>query len=332
MQPQRPIGSSYAGRESTFSSPPLRPVSRPVRAGSDIRIPAQRTRVNAGPTLPRPTITSQPMATQPVPSTIPPAQPVNSGIVRPNAASPVYPASQIQQIAQPQSIQPPNQSTLPAPSPQLPPLEPPVAVSEFEKTPWWRSIADTMKAGGAVAFFIGTILGGAMLLNAFVFQSYYVDGLSMQPTLQDNDRLIVSKVERTSAQGAGEAYIPRRGQIVVIDTTASHFSQLHNEQIIKRIIGLPGETVVINDGKVTVINDENPGGFDVDHLLGLSLDPTFSQEPIRIKIPEDSVYVLGDNRAEGGSYDSRMAGPIDSDLIVGRLFVRVLPINEVRVF
>ncbi len=180
--------------------------------------------------------------------------------------------------------------------------------------------------------FVGFVWGGALLLNAFVFQSYYVEGLSMTPTLQDDDRLIVSKIEHTNAQVRRSAYVPTRGQIVVIDSKVSDFTQVRNEQIIKRVIGLPGETIRINDGTVTIFNTTSPNGFNVDESLGLDLSPTYHEQPVVVQVPNDSVYVLGDNREQGGSYDSREFGPVKTDLLLGRLWVRVLPIRQADVF
>lgn len=189
-----------------------------------------------------------------------------------------------------------------------------------------------IRLGGFFGGFIGIVIGGAALLNAFVFQSYYVDGLSMQPTLGDDDRLIVSKIERTAAQLAGGEYVPKRGQIVVIDSNVSSITQARNEQIIKRIIGLPGDTVKINSGIVKVYNADHPEGFDIDKTLDLKVPSTFTTSPVNITVPPDHVFVLGDNRAEGGSLDSRIFGPVSTDLVKGRLAIRVLPLSEAGIF
>ena len=180
----------------------------------------------------------------------------------------------------------------------------------------------------AVVAFIGGIILAATLINQFIFQSYYVDGTSMTPTLQNNDRLIIDKVERTAAQASGRNYIPKRGQIVVLDS--SLVDQLgHNEQLIKRVIGLPGDRVVIgSDGTVTIINKEHPDGYDVDKSLGLTLEPTYVDNSIDITVPDGQVFVMGDNRAPGGSYDSRAFGPVETKNIQGRLFARIFPFTK----
>lgn len=184
----------------------------------------------------------------------------------------------------------------------------------------------------AVVLFIGGIIVAATLINQFIFQSYYVDGTSMTPTLQNNDRLIIDKVERTAAHVSGHSYIPKRGQIVVLDS--SLVDRLgHNEQLIKRAIGLPGDRVVIgSDGIVTIINKEHPDGFEVDKSLGLTLEPTYVDNPIDIVVPDNQVFVMGDNRAPGGSYDSRAFGPVESKNIQGRLFARIFPFTKADIY
>lgn len=153
----------------------------------------------------------------------------------------------------------------------------------------------------------------------------------MTPTLQNNDRLIIEKVSRTFMHIQGKSYIPARGQVVVLDSSFITVSGQH-EQLIKRVIALPGETITIKDGIVTVKNAEHPQGFNVDAALGLNLAPTYISQPYEATIPADEVFVMGDNRAEGGSHDSRMFGPVHSKDLEGRLWARILPVDKAQVF
>jgi signal peptidase I len=181
-----------------------------------------------------------------------------------------------------------------------------------------------------IVFVVGVVIA-AFLINSYVFQSYYVDGTSMTPTLQNNDRLIIDKVERTIAGMQGKPYIPERGQIVVLDSSIVGING-RDEQLIKRVIGLPGDTVLINDGAVTIKNTDNPDGFDVNSKLNLKLQPTYVESPMELTIPDGQVFVMGDNRVENGSYDSRAFGPIEVNKIVGRLWARILPVDKAQVF
>src|SRR3990167_7259732 len=91
----------------------------------------------------------------------------------------------------------------------------------------------------------------AIVLTTFVFRSYQVDGQSMVPTLQHNDRLIINKLPRTWAKIAGHAYLPRRGDVIVF--TKHDLDQYEGDradrELIKRVLGLPGERVVVKSGK-----------------------------------------------------------------------------------
>lgn len=186
---------------------------------------------------------------------------------------------------------------------------------------------------GFVSFiaFIGGVLLAAFLINQFIFQSYFVEGTSMVPTLQNNDRLIIEKVDRTLAHATGRPYMPTRGEIVVLDSSLIAANGA-SEQLIKRVIGLPGDTVSVKDGVVTVTNKENPDGFNVDKRLGLELVPTYSSQPLTFTVPEKHVFVMGDNRAQNGSHDSRAFGPVPSEKLEGRLWARILPLDKTQIF
>lgn len=190
-----------------------------------------------------------------------------------------------------------------------------------------------MKAFLSVLAFIGGVIVAAALINQFIFQSYYVDGTSMVPTLHNNDRLIIDKVERTIAHAGGKKYIPQRGQIVVLDSSLVDQSG-HNEQLIKRVIGLPGETIKIStEGVVTIHNKEHPEGFNPNETLGLTnLEPAAVDSAIDLTIPDNQIFVMGDNRAPGGSFDSRAFGPVDSDKIQGRLLARIFPLDKTKLY
>ncbi|HKU18304.1 MAG TPA: signal peptidase I [Candidatus Saccharimonadales bacterium] len=171
----------------------------------------------------------------------------------------------------------------------------------------------------------------AILLTAFVFQSYQVDGPSMQTTLFNNDRLIVWKMPRSWARITGHEYIPKRGDIIVFtDPNLAQFGQDPNKQLIKRVIALPGERVVVANNVVTVYNSQHPGGFDPDFTLPYHRTAHDTGGSIDLTVPAGHVFVMGDNRPD--SLDSRMFGPVPADHIVGKLILRVLPIDEMKRF
>jgi signal peptidase I len=171
----------------------------------------------------------------------------------------------------------------------------------------------------------------ALVLIAFVFQSYEVDGPSMETTLKDRDRLIVNKIPRTMARITGKRYIPKRGEIIIfVKHGAVDFDGSGEKQLIKRVVGLPGEKVVVKDGKMTIFNAEYPDGFDpniVDPHNGIAKTTPGSAD---FTVGENEVFVSGDNRLN--SLDSRNFGPISVDDIVGKLAFRIFPINKAESF
>lgn len=182
---------------------------------------------------------------------------------------------------------------------------------------------------------IGVLLAALLVafsLIAWVFQSYQVEGPSMMNTLQNNDRLIVWKVPRTIAKITGKDYIPRRGQIVIfVEGGLSQFGQQDEKQLIKRVIALPGERVVLQNGVLKVYNKENPEGFQPDAIGGYKIIGEDNDvHNIDIVLAENQVFVCGDNRPD--SLDSRTFGPINADQIVGKLALRLLPVSEIQKF
>lgn len=171
----------------------------------------------------------------------------------------------------------------------------------------------------------------AIVLTMFVFQSYEVDGPSMETTLDNQDRLIVYKLPKTWADFRGNEFMPSRGEIIVFTQEAStEFSSPESKQLIKRVIGLPGDHVIVKNGKVTIFNDENPSGFNpdagTDHLdQGEITTGDFDKT-----IDEGEVFVLGDNRAN--SLDSRSFGAISTDDIVGTLAMRIYPFHNFQTY
>jgi signal peptidase I len=188
-----------------------------------------------------------------------------------------------------------------------------------------------LKGFASMLLFVAGVVVAAFLINQYVFQSYYVDGTSMTPNLQNDDRLIIDKVEKTWAGLQGKPYIPERGQIVVLDSSIIGVGG-REEQLIKRVIGLPGDTVHIENGVVTVKNKDRPEGFNIDKELGINVQPTFSASTLDVVVPQDHVFVMGDNRVENGSYDSRAFGPIESSKLVGRLWARILPLDKAQLY
>lgn len=174
----------------------------------------------------------------------------------------------------------------------------------------------------------------AVVLTLFVFQSYQVDGPSMEPSLLNKDRLIVWKLPRTWAKVTGHQYVPNRGDVIILNESglSSYGSPENTKQLVKRVIGLPGDHVVIKDGIITIYNSANPSGLNPDKTLpyGEDLATPVSQTDVDIQLSSTQLFVVGDNRTN--SLDSRTFGPIETEQVIGKLVARILPLSQFKLF
>jgi signal peptidase I len=164
---------------------------------------------------------------------------------------------------------------------------------------------------------LGVIGGGiaiALLVEAFLIQAFWIPSPSMEPTLDVGDRVLVNKLSYNF-------HDVHRGDVVVFERPPGASTGENGEikDLIKRVIAIGGDTIESKDGEVYV----NGERIDEDYL-----EPGTPTENLPLEtIPEGHVFVMGDNRIN--SEDSRVFGPIDEDVIVGRAFIRVLPITDI---
>jgi len=184
----------------------------------------------------------------------------------------------------------------------------------------WRSVFGTV-----LLFLLAPII--AICIAAFALQSYQVDGQSMETTLQNHDRLIVDKVPRTWARLTHHAYIPKRGDIIVFNQAGLFDANgLAEKQLIKRVIGLPGDHVVINNGYITIYNAQHPEGFNPDTTGSYRIAAKTTPDNVDLTLKAGQIFVCGDNRTN--SEDSRFFGPVNADQIVGQLVLRIIPLSK----
>lgn len=154
----------------------------------------------------------------------------------------------------------------------------------------------------------------AVTVSIFV-QPVLVDGSSMFPTLKDKDYLIVNKFMYKLDE-------PEREDIIVAKSKLLDENN-KNKKIVKRIIGLSNDHVVIKDGYVYV-NDKK--------LEEEYLDDFYTMGNIDIIVPNDEIFVLGDNRSNSRDSRDSSIGTIEISDIIGKVAIRILPINKVTVF
>ncbi len=149
----------------------------------------------------------------------------------------------------------------------------------------------------------------------FLVQPFYVKGASMEPNFFDHEYLVIDELSY-------RFHTPERGQVVVL-----RYPNDEKQYFIKRVIGLPGETVEISGGQVKIYNNAHPNGDLLDEKMYLDQD-TGTTRTVTLK--SDEYFVMGDNR--GASLDSRYFGPVKKDLIIGRVWLRGWPLDRWKVF
>lgn len=150
-------------------------------------------------------------------------------------------------------------------------------------------------------------------IRYFVFQPFIVKGDSMVPNFHSGDYLIVDEISYRFSD-------PNRGDVIVF-----HYPLDENQRFIKRVIGLPGETVQVKDGKVTITKEDGKTTFVLSENLYLP-DLLFTNGDVKITLKQDEYFVMGDNRQF--SYDSRMWGVMPKKDLIGKAALRLLPINQ----
>ncbi len=154
-------------------------------------------------------------------------------------------------------------------------------------------------------------------IRYFLIQPFYVKGASMEPTFDDHEYLIIDELSYRMRA-------PERQEVVVF-----RYPLDPRQYFIKRIIGLPGETVRISGDRITIMNAAHPDGILIDESAYLSPDvPTRGDRTVTLAA--DEYFVMGDNRT--ASLDSRTFGPLPAKQIVGRVWIRGWPLDRATVF
>lgn len=176
-----------------------------------------------------------------------------------------------------------------------------------QKKKWWKGLIKEVFIFAVIAF------GIVLPFRLYIAEPYVVDGRSMDPTFATGDYLIVDKLSYKI--GA-----PKRNSVIVfkypVDTRKS---------FVKRIIGLPGETVIMEKEVVRIVNAENPEGFVLDQSYVTHPAPGYFSK----KLADDEYFVMGDNRKE--SFDSRYWGPLQKKYLLGKPILQLLPLSKISI-
>lgn len=170
---------------------------------------------------------------------------------------------------------------------------------------------------------IGFALIIAFVVRGFVLQQYYISGPSMETTMFQNNRVLVNKLSY-------RLHDVNRGDVVVFDRVTTDGVEVQHDDLIKRVIGIGGDSVSIIDCVVHVNNE----AIDEPYLDAFDISQNSLDDRCRVPNLEEIVvepqhlFVMGDNRPQ--SFDSRMFGTIEEGLVAGRAFVIIWPLNSLR--
>ena len=170
---------------------------------------------------------------------------------------------------------------------------------------------------------IGVALTFAIVIRVFLVQQFYISGPSMETTMFSDNRVLVNKL----AYQIGEI---DRGDVVVFDRAIPNGNEIQHDDLIKRVIALGGETISISKCVVLINGIELAEPYlpkrDTEMTVPADRCGTVDMEPITLE--SDEIFLMGDNRPQ--SFDSRMFGPIKTDLIIGQAFILLWPLSELK--
>jgi signal peptidase I len=191
-----------------------------------------------------------------------------------------------------------------------------------------RSPSAPPAQNSSFAWYVLLALGFALFIRFFIAAPYLVSGASMEPTFDHHDYLITDRISY-------DLDSPRRGDVVVFCLPRSGECSLMKRvaqkefsgprTLIKRIIGLPGETVSVEGTSVRIVNDDNPDGFILDEPY-LAPENLGGPTGTHLTLGEGEYFVLGDNRRV--SSDSRVWGVLPEENIIGHVLLRLFPISS----
>ncbi|MDA0298325.1 MAG: signal peptidase I [Actinobacteria bacterium] len=163
----------------------------------------------------------------------------------------------------------------------------------------------------------------AITVRSLILQQFYISGPSMETTMFQDNRVLVNKL----SYRLHDIY---RGDVVVFDRVTVDGEVVQHDDLIKRVIGLSGETISIKDCQVFIDGKFLPEPYLNDYDLAQSSLDERCRVPLMEEtlIPENHLFVMGDNRPQ--SFDSRMFGSIEQNLVVGRAFVTIWPLAAAR--
>lgn len=185
-----------------------------------------------------------------------------------------------------------------------PPESQPVLPQKSKKSDVWEFVR-----------FAATVIIVVVGVRMFIAQPFVVSGTSMVPTFENKDYLIIDEISYRFQE-------PERGDVIVFHPPVDSATYY-----VKRIIGIPGDTVTIKDSVVSITSAEHPDGMTLTEPY---ITKDAEHDNYSVTVPEGQYFTMGDNRP--ASFDSRKWGLLPKKKIIGRVFLRLYPFNQIGVF
>lgn len=188
--------------------------------------------------------------------------------------------------------------------------------------PFWRKVLVTFnilekeeRPASLLLWFICVIII-VRIVQGYLIQPFIVDGGSMLPTFHNKEFLLVDKLSY-------RLHEPSRGDVAIFKLYEGNSNPYTGKYLIKRVIGLPGERVVVQNGVTTIYNEEHPQGLRIDESYVEFKDLT---KNVDITLDDTHYFMMGDNRLQ--SYDSRDWGPLEREDMKGQVLFRLYPFTS----
>ncbi len=182
---------------------------------------------------------------------------------------------------------------------------------------WYSQLSDKVKNALKFILFVTVIAVFVWLFNMFLYAPMFINGDSMKPALSDGDIVIIDKISYKS------------DEIHRYDLIAFKYQYDNSQMYIKRVIGMPGETIYIDDNKIFILNDENGEYEQLKEYYGYYKGENKFPDCEPITLKDDEYFVLGDNRNDSEDSRSSGIGAVKKELIVGKACFRLFPFNAI---
>lgn len=184
-------------------------------------------------------------------------------------------------------------------------------MNESQRSAVRRTVRNSLEFLWEVLKVVIVVFAIIIPVRHYLIKPFYVRGASMEPNFHDYEYLVVDELSYRLRE-------PARGEVVVLKDPLDP-----SQYFIKRIVGLPGEHIVVRDGAVRI----NGKKLDETQYLDSAVRTTGHDD---VTLQEDEYYLMGDNRP--ASLDSRVFGPLKKDEFVGRTWIRAWPLTDVKIF